>query len=205
MVSGGSEIRNSTLLIVEGNEEVRFFGALADKLVLQDVQIMPLGGKTQLRSRLKAVAATPGFSAVTSLGLVRDANGDPAAAFQSVRDALVAAKLPAPKRPIASAGRSPRVTVMILPGEGNPGMLEDLCLRAVKKEPAMLCIDQFFQCLQQQRLPLPRLLSKAKVHAYLSSKPETGKRLGEAAEAGYWPWEDRAFEQVKRFLKQLTS
>jgi len=179
MVPARTEIKYSSLLIVEGREDELFFGALANKLGLQNLQVLPLG------SRLKALAAGPGFAAVTSLGLVRDANGDPIAAFQSVRDALVDAKLPAPKRPMVSAGRSPRVAVMILPGEDEPGMLEDLCLRAVGQEPSMLCVEQFFQCLQQQRLPLPHHISKAKVHTYLASKQETGKRLGEAAAAGW--------------------
>jgi hypothetical protein len=205
MVSLGNKIQSPNLLIVEGREDELFFGALANRLELQNIQVLPLGGKTQLRSRLKALAAAPGFAAVTSLGLVRDANGDPTAAFQSVRDALIAAKLSAPKRPVVSAGRSPRVAVMILPGEDEPGMLEDLCLRAVGQEPSMLCVEQFFQCLQQQRLPLPHHISKAKVHTYLASKQETGKRLGEAAAAGYWPWDDRAFGQVKNFLRKIAD
>jgi hypothetical protein len=155
MVSEGVKIQSPNLLIVEGREDELFFRTLANKLELQNIQALPIGGKTQLRNRLKALVAAPGFAAVTSLGLVRDANGDPAAAFRSVRDALIAAKLPAPRRPMTLTGRNPRVAVMILPGEGKPGMLEDLCLRAVKEEPAMHCVDQFFQCLQQERLPLP--------------------------------------------------
>jgi hypothetical protein len=205
MVSVAIKIQSPNLLILEGREDELFFGALANRLGLQNIQALPIGGKTQLRSRLKALVAAPGFAAVTSLGLVRDANGDPTAAFRSVRDSLVAAKLPAPKRPMMSAGRRPRVSVMILPGEGKPGMLEDLCLLAVEQEPAMRCVEQFFQCLQQQRLPLPHHISKAKVHTYLASKQETGKRLGEAATAGYWPWDDGAFDQVKSFLQQIAA
>jgi hypothetical protein len=92
---------------------------------------------------------------------------------------------------------------MILPEENTPGMLEDLCLRAVAQDPAMLCVEQYFQCLQQRGLSLPHNRSKAKVQAFLASRPEAGKRLGEAAQARYWPWDDKAFEQVRNFLQQI--
>jgi hypothetical protein len=103
MVAMGIEIINPNLLIVEGSEDQRFFEALANRLGLQSMQTLPLGGKTQLRSTLKALTASPGFASVASLGLVRDANGDPAAAFRSMIDALVAAKLPAPIRVLDAA------------------------------------------------------------------------------------------------------
>lgn len=166
---------------------------------------MPIGGKQKLRSNLRTLVISPGFADVISLGVMRDANDNPGAAFQSICDALQAAKPPIPERPLMSTGESPRVTVMILPEEGMPGMLEDLCLRAAGHDFAMPCVEQYFQCLQQQRLSLPKNLSKAKVQTFLASRTEAGKRLGEAAQAGYWPWDDKAFEQVKIFLKQVSS
>jgi hypothetical protein len=199
------EVTKPHVLVVEGREEELFFGALLKYLELQNVQVLPIGGKTNLRENLKALIQSSGFLYVTSLGIVRDANTDPDAAFQSVRDALQAVNLPAPERSLVPAGDSPRVTVMILPEEGTPGMLEDLCLKAVLPDPAMLCIEQYLQCLQQQSLSLPHNVSKAKVQAFLASRPEAGKRLGEAAQAGYWPWDDATFEQVKNFLQQISS
>lgn len=199
------EITKPNVLVVEGREEELFFGAFSKHLGLQNLQILPIGGKEQLRPKLKALVLSPSFPEVVSLGVVRDANANPGAAFQSVRDALQAANLPAPERPLAPTGHSPRVTVMILPAESVPGMLEDLCLRAVAPDPAMLCVEQYLQCLQQQGLSLPHNVSKAKVQAFLASRPEAGKRLGEAAQAGYWPWDDATFEQVKNFLQQISS
>lgn len=198
-------IEQSNVLVVEGKEEVFFFEALIKHLGLQNIQIMDMKGKTRLRARLKALASSPRFADVISLGVVRDANKDPIAAFQSVRDALQAVGLAAPERPLVPAGHSPQVMVMILPEEGAPGMLEDLCLRAVVQDPAMLCVEQYFQCLQQQGLSLPHNTSKAKVQVFLASREEPGKRLGEAAQAGYWPWGDESFEQVRAFLQQISS
>jgi hypothetical protein len=94
---------------------------------------------------------------------------------------------------------------MILPEENAPGMLEDLCLQALKSDCATVCVEQYFQCLQQQRVPLPRNMSKAQIQVFLGSRAEAGKRLGEAAQAGYLPWDNNAFEQLKDFIHQVVS
>jgi hypothetical protein len=198
------KIERPNVLVVEGEEEKRFFGALLKHLKLQNIQIMPIGGKEQLRRTLKTLALSPNFSEVVSLGVVRDADANPDTAFQSVRDALQAAGLPTPERPLLPVGESPRVAVLILPEVDTPGMLEDLCLRAVAQDPAMGCVEQYFECLQHKGLSLPDNMSKAKVQVFLASR-QAGLRLGEAAEKGYWPWDAKSFEQVKDFLQRIAS
>ncbi|MFQ6116040.1 MAG: DUF3226 domain-containing protein [bacterium] len=194
----GIEITRSRILVVEGKDEELFFSGLIN-------HFLGIGGKDKLRRNLKALKSAPNFAQVVSLGLVRDADENPTAAFQSVRDALRAEKLPAPEHPIEPAGYSPQVTIMILPDESTPGMLEDLCLRAVARDPAMHCVEQYFQCLQERyRIPLPHKMSKAKVHVFLASRSEPDRRLGEAAKAGYWPWDNEAFERLKKFLDLLV-
>jgi len=198
------EITKPHLLIVEGKEDELFFEALMKRQSLQDIQIMAIGGKVKLRENLKALVLSPSFAKVISLAVVRDANADPDAAFQSVRDALRAAHLPVPEDPLVPIGHNPRVSIMILPREGTPGMLEDLCLEAVASDPAMLCVEQYLQCLEHRGLSLTRNRSKAKMQAFLASRLEAGKRLGEAAQANYWPWGAAAFDQVKNFLQQFA-
>ena len=193
------------LLIVEGKDEELFFDAFIHDLGLKSIQVMPIGGKTKLRENLKALVRSSRFSKVRSIGIIRDADEDPIAAFQSVRDALRNAEIPAPERPLSPTSLSPKVTVMILPNEYESGRLETLCLKAVKDNPAMICVDEYFQCLQRRSLTLPKNMDKAKIHVFLASKEEPDKRLGEAAQAGYWPWEAEAFDQVKTFLRQLCS
>ncbi|RKY70736.1 MAG: hypothetical protein DRQ14_08510 [Candidatus Latescibacterota bacterium] len=85
------KIEQPNILVVEGREEELFFEAFIRDLSLRDIQIMPIGGKERLRRNLKALKLSPGFARVTSLTVVRDADEDPKAAFQSVRDALQAA------------------------------------------------------------------------------------------------------------------
>jgi hypothetical protein len=197
-------ISEPNILIVEGDEDKLFFEALIEHLRLPKIQVMSIGGKTQIRRNLKTLTISSGFSMVRFLQIIRDADEDPPAAFQSVRDALQAANLPVPDSPVVVAGRQPSVAVMILPDESTQGALEDLCLQAVAPDPAIACVKQYFLCLEQQGLQLPKNVSKAKVHAFLASRAEADKRLGEAAQAGYWPWNSNAFDQLKNFLQQFT-
>lgn len=196
-------IQEAKVIAVEGKEEVEFFSAMMVYLGLTGIQVLDYGGKDQLRPFLKALKATTGFARVASLGVVRDANANAANAFQSVRDALQDAGLPIPTQMLVATGASPQVTVMILPDGTSSGMLEDLCLASVARNPAMTCVEQYFQCVQMQIGSLPSNMSKAKVHIFLASKPDPDLRLGEAAQAGYWPWDDPAFDHVKQFLSSL--
>lgn len=197
------EIKKPKLLVVEGREEQMFFEALNQHLGLKKIQIMPIGGKEKLRGNLKALVRSPGFPQVVSLAVVRDADEDPDGAFQSVRDALQAAGLPTPEKAFEPVNENPRVAVLILPKADRSGMLEDLCLEAVVQDPAMECVERYFQCLQEKDLTLPHNISKAKVQVFLASRPKAGLRLGEAAQAGYWPWDAEAFHQVKNFLSSF--
>jgi hypothetical protein len=200
-----SAITQPCVLVVEGDEERFFFEAFIKYLGLGQIQIVAIGGKTELRRNLGTLLLTSGHENMVSLGIVRDADLNSMSAFQSVCDALQAAGLTAPIRPLLTAGQNPRVTIMILPTEDIMGMLEDVCLKSVTGDPAVPCIEQYFQCLQDHTVPLPQNMSKAKVQAFLASREEAGKRLGEAAHAGYWPFGNNAFGPMKDFLQQISS
>lgn len=197
-------IEQPNVLIVEGEEDKRFFEALVNDMGLTNLQIMPIGGKTKLRENLKALVASPGFSGVISLCVVRDANSDPHAVFQSVCDALKNAGLPLPEKPLEVVDKRPSVAIIILPEAGSPGTLEDLCLKAVADDPAIPCVEEYFECLKEHKVPLPNNMSKAKVQVFLASKPRADLRLGEAAKAGYWPLDHEAFQTVREFIARLV-
>jgi hypothetical protein len=191
-------------LIVEGADAVYFFRALLKHLDLTGIQIQNFGGIGELRAFLKALCNAPDFlTLVTSVGIVRDAETDASAAFQSVCSALNGANLTIPQQPMTPIGDSPQVNVLILPDATTSGMLETLCLRTVENDPVMECIEQYFNCIKQRRGILPTNMPKAKVQAFLASRPKPGLLLGQAADAGYWLWESLALEPVKQFLQVL--
>jgi hypothetical protein len=158
------EITKPAVLVVEGPEDERFFSALIRHLALDTLQATVSGGKDNLKAHLLQLIATPGFIDVPvgSLGIVRDADRNPRGAFQSVCGHLRGAGLPEPRSPLQPIGDNPRITAMILPaGDVSiPGMLEDVCLSAVSATQGFKCVNQYFECLQAERLPLPAAMSR---------------------------------------------
>lgn len=202
-----STVKASILFAVEGMEQAHFFKAFLRQLPVEDdVDIWNLGGKDEFKANLALLAKESGFIAkARSLGVVRDANHNAAAAFQSVQDALGRAELAVPEKPLQSAGDRPRLTVMILPGRGRQGMLEDLCLEAVEDEPAMRCVKGYFECLREEGVPPARNPSKSQVRVFLASRERLLKRLGEAAQAEVWPWTSEVFNEVRCFVRHVCS
>ncbi len=199
------KIEREKVLIVEGQDEERFFGAMIEHLGLGNIQVMGIGGKDKLRQSLRMLSRAPDFARVTALGVIRDADRDPSAAFQSVCDALRGAGLHAPETPLELVAGHPKVGVMIVPGESRPGTLEDICLESVAEDVAMPCVEQYFECLRGNGCDLPAHVAKAKVQVFLASRSRVCLRLGEAAQAGYWPWGAAAFKEVKGFLQRIGS
>lgn len=202
-MQGLEKVKKTKLLIVEGKEDEYFFTALMSHLLLDDIQVMPIGGKTLLRDSVEALSLAPNFNKVITLGITRDADDNPSGAFQSVCDAISNANLRPPSKQLSVANGKPRTVIMILPKPGITGTLEDVCLDSVANTPEMECLTEHLDCIKEKTGNLPDDLSKAKIHALLATKSEPGLRLGEAAQKGYWQWDNTAFEQIKQFLKLL--
>jgi len=194
------EIEQETQLLVEGRDTEVFINALLQHLSLTGVQIHNFGGVEQLPRFLKTFIALPGFrQIVRSLGIIRDAEKGAGSARQSVHDILRSANLPLPDQK-----GTPRTSFYIFPDNKNPGMLETLCLTSVQDDPAITCIERYMECLEKQQLLISNP-EKAKVQAFLASRPKFVAHLGEAANKGYWQWENAAFAELKQFLERLLG
>lgn len=193
------EITKSKLLLVEGRDEEEFFNAFLKHLNIIDVQVAGIGGKYNMRPRLKALSKDKGFVQVASMGVVRDADTNPQGAFESIKDALITAGLPHPERALKQAQGPPKVIAMIMPSHERQGALEDLCLDSVNDDPAMVCVNDYFKCLGNG----PQKLPKAKVRVFLSSREDPTLPLGIAARKGYWPLGSNTFSTIIQFLQTL--
>ena len=210
--SAKRQIEQTRLLIVEGRDEEFLFAAMLEQhLARQDIQVMGIGGKTRLADNLRALVKAPGFSSVEAIAIVRDADktpGDssvPAArsAWDSVIAALNGVDLPVPSTHGAFSPGTPRTAVFILPDGEHDGMLETLCLRAVAdSRDAWPCVERYFRCLEEKGIR-QKNPDKARAHAYLASCEEPDRRVGEAGQAGYWPWDAAAFAPVVELLRGL--
>lgn len=195
---GGLTIAKPKVVLVEGKDEVEFFSKLAAHLDLsQHIQFIEMKGRAQLRNRIRFVLIAPGADIIISVGVVRDADNDPKAAFQSVCDALANAGLARPTAPLDPAGSSPQVMAIVLPDENTPGMLEDVCLRSVEDDAAMTCLEEYFGCVKARLDHLPQNPSKARVRAFLVSR--------EVLEEGYFELLQDCAKRIPPKLPQCPS
>ena len=199
-------IKSTKQIIVEGNDEVRVLAALGEHLGISGFQTHPCGGYQELREFLEVFIAQSDFGIVESLAVVADANAYRAGREQSIRNTLSSVGLPAPSAPLQFVSQGgPRVAYLVVPHDAEGTMLEDVCLASVSADPAMKCVDEYFECLNRAGASTPRevRMSKARVHAFLASRDDPALRTGEAAERGIWQFDDDAFRPMRELLKML--
>jgi hypothetical protein len=130
------KITKPKLLLVEGKDEVSFFNAMNNYIGTQEViDIQSIDGKAKLYTRLFAWMQAPGHEELESICIVMDADKNPDGTFTSICGALERLGFPTPQKPMHPVGDSPRISVMILPGQKREGMLEDLCLASINDDP----------------------------------------------------------------------
>lgn len=200
------EIKSNKLLLVEGNDDQNFFQKLMQEILLDDIQIISMGGKDGFKTpNFKSVINIPGFREVKSLGIIRDADNNADNVFRGICAVLKECGLPEPTQPIQITSTSFKVGILIIPPNIGKGQIEDLCLSSLKEYSEMECIDNYFKCLKN-KLPtdrFPKELSKAKIQAFLASREESVPHLGVAAQRGFFPLDHNIFEDIKIFLRSL--
>ncbi|MCH8148505.1 MAG: hypothetical protein IH987_11010 [Planctomycetes bacterium] len=213
-------IEEPHLLLVEGTNDQHFLEALIRKLSVDPVQVVRVFGKNNYSGILQTLVMAPNFkSTVRRLGVIRDNDNDPDAAFKSIKSALEKNGLPCPKHPEAfTAGKPPIVGVFLIPGRGKEGCLEDLCLSTRRDHPTMACVEKFMVCVgdrmnteapdapaDDKAYGYPKNETKARAHAFLASMPESDKTVGIAAEEGYWKMDHPVLKDLSKFLRTLTT
>ncbi len=196
-------IKQPKQLLVEGNDPRNFFEVLISHLNRHDVQIHNFGGVDELPAFLRGFTGATGYSSVTSLGIVRDAEGDANAAWQSVQSALQGAGMPVPANIGQRSAEAPYVSVLILPGGNQPGMLETRLNQTFADDPVNSCIDDFFECVERLPGKQIHIPDKARARAYMWTRERPHVSVGVAAQAGYWNFDHEAFVPLRSFLTAL--
>lgn len=209
------------LLLVEGNDDKRFFEALTRHLGETGITVEIYGGKVNLGNRLVNLAGRLNTLVDPSIGIVRDADESAASAFDSVIGSLRRAGLPTPNEPATpTEGDGLRVSVLILPPNESTGELEDVCLGSIEGTPDLECVESYLACIRNAGPPIAdNRRAKAKIHAYLAGGPlpqfftgashestgrrQPGLRLGEAADSRVWNWSSPAFAPLIGFVRNL--
>ena len=167
------------------------------------VQVQNFGGVNDLRRFLPALTKMPDFGIVRSVGLVRDAERSEEAALESVQSSLENVGLPVPHHAGVTAKGHPMVSILILPGEGKPGMLETLVRYTLVGTAIDNCINDFLGCVDRSRSEPIRNPDKAHVFAFLAVNPNAHHSVGVAAKQGIVDLQHHAFRRVSMFLQQL--
>ena len=199
-----NRINQKIQLLVEGNDERNFFGAMLRHLNMDGVQIQNFRGVNNLREFLRTFSDTDPFrDTVESVGIVRDAELSAESAFRSVQGALRNAGLDVPDAPGVKTGGAPSVSALILPDNQSGGMLETLLCRTFENTPLDSCIDDFFDCVRERAGTQPHRPEKSRAHAYIATRDDPHLSVGVAAQRGYWNLDHAAFDGVRRFLQSL--
>ncbi len=195
-------IREKKVLLVEGRDENNFFNALMKYMGITGVEIREAGGKRQFKDKLPALVRTRGFSGVKVFAVIRDADEDAYATFESVKDILRRQNLEPPEQVNQFSEGIPAVGVFIMPGDFDAGMLEDLWLRTVRDNPAMACVNSFIECVSQLK-ECPHNMAKAKAQTFLAAMPEIANCVGIGAQKGYWRFDSDDMADLRVFIEKL--
>jgi hypothetical protein len=206
-----SPIQLDTVLVVEGRDCFEFVIALLTDIGLQQrIDVRDGGGVAKgasgdLAKYLQLLPAVSGFDKVAALGILCDAEVNPAKTFQDTCRALVRARLTAPQTCLQATTSVPKVTVMLLPDAASPGMLETLCWRSVAGSPIVPCVEDYLNCLNAKTGRQVRVPDKSRVDAFVAAQDDPWLLLGQAARAGLFPWTSPAFDEIKAFLYGLIA
>lgn len=206
--SGAESIWCSAQLLVEGKDDRHLVRELIKARSLPLVQVRSYDGVDNLKRFLASLVAAPDFESVTCLGVLRDADRDAIAAFQSVQGALTANAIEAPRNPgtpedCQAHGRTLRTGILVVPPAGA-GALETVLCRTFADQPIAACIDDFMACAVDAG-ELRQESAKARAHAYLSTRQRPGCDVGVAARQGYWDLGHAALNPIADFVRAVAE
>ena len=201
------QIRERRLLLVEGRGEVNLFRALIRDCLDDDprIQVIDAGGKDKFSRNLRAIqTAAMAVPALQSIGVVRDADDDAGAAFDSVCDGIRSVNYEPPLNHGEFSNGMPAVGVFIVPDGTEPGAVETLCRRSRQGSATAACVDEYLKCLEERHASRSTNADKSFAHAYLAAMGEPLARVGEGALQGVWDFASPAFAPLAQFVRQLA-
>jgi hypothetical protein len=198
---GVTHFAQERLVLVEGSDDQAVMAAIVEHEGLEGFQIHNMGGKSGWTTRLRAIVVDEGFKEnVRALGLVRDADKDAVACWQSCKAALDAADLVSASQAGEVAPGDPATCVAIVPSANGLGAIEELCLASFPAD-RMACVGSYFECVDNGG-PAERG-SKALVQVYLASLDPLARSLTIAARERLLDVEHEAFDELRAFLHDL--
>ena len=196
MTAQNQTISKPILVVVEGKDDAGVLAKFCKEWGFNDIQFYGVNGKPN-NDNVSAVINQSGFADnVRCFAIVRDADDSFDNAKRSVESILSALSL------------TVKTGFFILPSHRENGMLETLLMRVVAQNNTdkNQCINSFMDCLATKRVTIPdHKKDKAKTYAFLSANDDPGKRINEAAQAGFWDHNNDSLKPLKDFFQGLCT
>ncbi len=194
-------INSSKLLVVEGDDEEKFFGHLLRHESIENVHIQNVHGGEKFPKHISSLHGISGYANVRQIAFVKDAERDAAhVAFTQILTSFqqaLAAWSARTRPPMDTQWQLPSKAgevktnadfsfgIFIMPNNKDQGTLETLCLEAVKHRPVSGMVETFLcdcrtchksECATQAQQDtvhddMAWHWDKRKVQAYMAAEP----------------------------------
>lgn len=191
------------VLCVEGYSDLLFYAEFLEDLGKQGVYIASFNGKADLIAQLEALITPQLLMEKTRIGVIMDADREPAGTFTRFHNALT--RLTGQTVPAAGAWTdgNPRIGLFVTPDANTQGEIETLVWRAWAADEGNAderkCIETFTGCMQtaghSAKSPDKGLLA-----ALLAIRNDEDPRLGPGARARVFDFTKAEFALLRAFL-----
>jgi hypothetical protein len=202
------------LIVCEGEEDRIFFHQLIEKRGLQKFQILNAGSKDNFCNSLikYKLERTDDFQRLEHIVFVADNEDNPQDRFDNVCTQIdrVFGPNKCPKLPRETVGQKPKITILMIPWDGEQGHLELLCQQSAKtfKGSVTAAIDQFLATVNADKWHNNKT-SKAWLRSFLAIVADDpfiplGKAIREPKPKDMMPMEHKSFDRVAGFIEKLS-
>jgi hypothetical protein len=200
------EIEESKVILVEGKDDLEFIREFLKFEGISGVRIEEVKGTGNFEEYVGYFVKKTGFrSNVKIFAVIRDADESETKAFESVKRILESdeVNIPVPEKNMEFFKGEKTVGIFVMPGSGESGMLEDLCLKSVEGHPNMECVDEFIKCIEEKDNKKLNQPAKRKALAFLCSMPKILRGVGLGAQERYWNLGSEVFDKLRTFLRNF--
>lgn len=191
------------LILVEGGDDQAVIAAMIRHEEVDGFRVHNMTGNSTWASRLAVIVKDSSFQDnVRSLGLVKDADTNPRATWDSCVGVLGALNLPVPTAVVTLARGNCSTVILVVPDNQSNGAIEELCFRAFDTS-RLECVERYMACIRAAEDF--RASGKNRIQAYLAGLRTAPRDIAVAANRNLLDMSDTAFDELRKFVRLLAG